>query len=53
LNSVIITDYGGALGETGDRLVVRGARRRLESIEGGLRPVIRPCTNVRAAVYLD
>ena len=49
MNSVIITDCGMALGKTGDRLVVRGPRPRLELIEGGR---IRPCTNVRAAVYL-
>ncbi len=35
MNSVIITDYGVALGKTGDRLVVRGPRPRLELIEGG------------------
>ena len=35
LNSVIITDYGVALGKTGDRLVVRGPRPKLELIEGG------------------
>ncbi|MGO9059343.1 MAG: hypothetical protein ACLQU2_18445 [Candidatus Binataceae bacterium] len=35
MNSVIITDYGVALGKTGDRLVVRGPRPKLELIEGG------------------
>src|SRR5271165_5102087 len=35
MNSVIITDYGVMLGKTGDRLVVRGPRPRLELIEGG------------------
>jgi uncharacterized protein (DUF433 family) len=38
MNSVIITDYGVALGKTGDRLVVRGPRPRLEVIEGGPHP---------------
>ncbi len=37
-NSVIITDYGVALGKTGDRLVVRGPWPRLELIEGGQHP---------------
>src|SRR5579875_3825152 len=35
MNSVIITDYGVMLGKTGDRLVVRGPRPRMELIEGG------------------
>ncbi len=35
MNSVIISDYGVTLGKTGERLVVRGARPRLELIEGG------------------
>jgi len=35
MNSVIVTDYGVALGKTGDRLVVRGRRPRFELIEGG------------------
>ncbi len=35
MNSVIITDYGVALGKSGDRLVVRGPRPKLELIEGG------------------
>ena len=48
MNTVIITDYGVALGKTGDRLV-RGLWARLVLTESGHR---RPCTNVRAAVYL-
>ena len=35
MNSVIISDYGVTLGKTGDRLVVRGPKPKLELIEGG------------------
>jgi hypothetical protein len=35
MNSVIISDYGVMLAKTGERLVIRGPRPRLELIEGG------------------
>jgi len=35
MDSVIVSDYGVMLAKTGDRLVVRGPRPRLEVIEGG------------------
>jgi CRISP-associated protein Cas1 len=35
MNSVIISDYGVTLAKTGERLVIRGPRPRLELIEGG------------------
>ncbi len=35
MNSVIISDYGVMLAKTGDRLVVRGPKPKLELIEGG------------------
>jgi CRISPR-associated protein Cas1 len=35
MDSVIVTDYGVMLAKTGDRLVVRGPKPRLELIEGG------------------
>lgn len=35
MNSVIISDYGVMLAKTGDRLVIRGPKPRLELIEGG------------------
>ena len=35
MNSVIISDYGVMLAKTGERLLVRGPRPRLELIEGG------------------
>jgi hypothetical protein len=37
MNSVIISDYGVMLAKTGERLVIRGPRPRLELIEGGPR----------------
>jgi len=35
MNSVIISDYGVMLAKTGERLVIRGPKPRLELIEGG------------------
>jgi hypothetical protein len=35
MNSVIISDYGVMLAKSGERLVIRGPRPRLELIEGG------------------
>ncbi len=35
MESVIVSDFGVVLGKTGERLVVRGPRPRLELIEGG------------------
>jgi CRISPR-associated protein Cas1 len=35
MDSVIVSDYGVTLGKTGERLVVRGPKPRLELIEGG------------------
>ncbi len=35
MDSVIVSDYGVMLAKTGDRLVVRGPKPRLELIEGG------------------
>src|SRR5712691_2667367 len=35
MDSVIVSDYGVMLAKTGDRLVIRGPRPRLELIEGG------------------
>lgn len=35
MESVIVSDFGVALGKTSERLVVRGPRPRLELIEGG------------------
>jgi CRISPR-associated protein Cas1 len=35
MQSVIIADFGTALGKTSERLVVRGPRPRLELVEGG------------------
>jgi CRISP-associated protein Cas1 len=35
MHSVIISDYGVMLAKTGERLVIRGPRPRLELIEGG------------------
>lgn len=35
MNSVVVSDFGAMLGKTGERLVVRGPRPRLELVEGG------------------
>jgi len=35
MNSVIVSDYGVMLAKTGERLVIRGPKPRLELIEGG------------------
>ncbi len=35
MNSVIVSDYGVMLAKTGERLVIRGPRPKLELIEGG------------------
>src|SRR5579875_742335 len=35
MDSVIVSDYGVMLAKTGDRLVVRGPKPKLELIEGG------------------
>ena len=35
MDSVIVSDYGVMLAKTGERLVVRGPKPRLELIEGG------------------
>lgn len=35
MDSVVISDFGVVLGKTSERLVVRGARPRLELVEGG------------------
>lgn len=56
MNSVIISDYGVMLAKTGERLVIRGPKPRLELIEGGpqlflplgvnnKRPVLRVVTS--------
>jgi hypothetical protein len=60
MNSVIVSDYGVMLAKTGERLVIRGPRPRLELIEGGpLRRIIGNCgsdvwhtvVSVSASVY--
>jgi hypothetical protein len=35
MHSVIVSDYGVMLAKTGERLVIRGPKPRLELIEGG------------------
>lgn len=35
MNSVVISDYGVMLAKSGERLVIRGPKPRLELIEGG------------------
>ena len=50
MNSVIISDNGVMLAKTGERLVIRGPKPRLELISGGRS---RSCTKLEAAIYLE